>query len=113
MNAQVEATAKQLLGFCADNAEAKLDTVSPWEIKGIGKSYCLTALAYVINLINDKKDKFKIFQKKSALTLKSTFFEWVYSRERSFEGFLKGSRSTRTLMLNWDLFLYIFVQAIC
>ena len=26
------------------------------------------------------------------------FFEWVYSRERSFEGFLKGSRSTGTLM---------------
>ena len=44
MNAQVEATAKQLLGFCADNAEAKLDTVSSWKIKGIGKAYSFNCL---------------------------------------------------------------------
>ena len=32
--------------------------------------------------------------------LSRAFFEWVYSRERSFEGFLEGSRSTRTLMVD-------------
>ena len=31
-------------GFCADNAEANLDTVSSWEIKGIGKSCCFNCL---------------------------------------------------------------------